>query len=44
MLYADAGHTFLFQDWARFAARADSFLAGHPGAVGQVASASRPAR
>jgi pimeloyl-ACP methyl ester carboxylesterase len=26
-LYPDAGHAFLFQDWARFAASVDSFLA-----------------
>ena len=31
VLYPDAGHAFLFQDWARFAALAESFLAGHPG-------------
>jgi pimeloyl-ACP methyl ester carboxylesterase len=30
VLYPDAGHAFLFQDWARFAALADSFLAGQP--------------
>ncbi len=29
VLYPDAGHAFLFQDWARFAALAESFLAGH---------------
>jgi pimeloyl-ACP methyl ester carboxylesterase len=31
VLYPDAGHAFLFQDWARFAALAESFLSGHPG-------------
>jgi pimeloyl-ACP methyl ester carboxylesterase len=29
VLYPDAGHAFLFQDWTRFAALANSFLAGH---------------
>jgi pimeloyl-ACP methyl ester carboxylesterase len=28
VLYPDAGHAFLFQDWARFASLADSFLTG----------------
>jgi len=31
VLYPDAGHGFLFQDWARFAALVESFLTGHPG-------------
>ena len=30
VLYPDAGHGFLFQDWARFAALVGSFLTGHP--------------
>jgi pimeloyl-ACP methyl ester carboxylesterase len=30
MLYPDAGHAFLFQDWTRFAALVNSFLAGNP--------------
>ncbi|HEX3492842.1 MAG TPA: alpha/beta hydrolase [Streptosporangiaceae bacterium] len=29
VLYPDAGHAFLFQDWPRFASQADSFLAGN---------------
>ena len=28
VLYPDAGHAFLFQDWPRFASLAESFLAG----------------
>jgi pimeloyl-ACP methyl ester carboxylesterase len=31
MLYPDAGHGFLFQDWPHFAALVESFLAGPPG-------------
>lgn len=31
VLYPDAGHGFLFQDWTRFASLAESFLTGHPG-------------
>ena len=30
VLYPDAGHAFLFQDWTRFAALVNSFLAGNP--------------
>jgi pimeloyl-ACP methyl ester carboxylesterase len=30
VLYRDAGHGFMFQDRAPFAAQVDSFLAGHP--------------
>jgi pimeloyl-ACP methyl ester carboxylesterase len=30
VLYADAGHAFLFQDWTRFAPLVESFLTGHP--------------
>jgi pimeloyl-ACP methyl ester carboxylesterase len=30
VLYPDAGHAFLFQDWTRFASLVDSFLTGHP--------------
>ena len=30
MLYADAGHGFLFQEGTRFAALIESFLTGHP--------------
>jgi pimeloyl-ACP methyl ester carboxylesterase len=30
VLYPDAGHAFLFQDWTRFAAQVNSFLAGNP--------------
>jgi pimeloyl-ACP methyl ester carboxylesterase len=30
VLYPDAGHAFLFQDWTRFASLAESFLTGHP--------------
>lgn len=30
VLYADAGHGFLFQDGTRFASLVDSFLTGHP--------------
>jgi pimeloyl-ACP methyl ester carboxylesterase len=30
VLYPDAGHAFLFQDWTRFASLAESFLGGHP--------------
>ena len=30
VLYPDAGHGFLFQDWTRFAALVDSFLTGNP--------------
>jgi pimeloyl-ACP methyl ester carboxylesterase len=30
VLYPDAGHAFLFQDWARFASLVESFLSGHP--------------
>jgi pimeloyl-ACP methyl ester carboxylesterase len=30
VLYPDAGHAFLFQDWSRFAPVAESFLTGHP--------------
>jgi len=30
VLYPDAGHAFLFQDWTRFAALVKSFLAGNP--------------
>jgi pimeloyl-ACP methyl ester carboxylesterase len=30
VLYPDAGHAFLFQDWARFAALVNSFLTGNP--------------
>ncbi|HTT53336.1 MAG TPA: alpha/beta hydrolase [Streptosporangiaceae bacterium] len=29
VLYPDAGHAFLFQDWPRFAALVESFLTGH---------------
>jgi pimeloyl-ACP methyl ester carboxylesterase len=29
VLYRDAGHGFLFQDWTRFAALVNDFLAGH---------------
>jgi pimeloyl-ACP methyl ester carboxylesterase len=32
VLYPDAGHGFLFQDWARFAVLVESFLTGHPSA------------
>jgi pimeloyl-ACP methyl ester carboxylesterase len=31
VLYPDAGHGFLFQDWKRFASLVESFLTGHPG-------------
>jgi pimeloyl-ACP methyl ester carboxylesterase len=31
VLYRDAGHGFLFQDWTRFASLVGSFLAAHPG-------------
>jgi pimeloyl-ACP methyl ester carboxylesterase len=31
VLYPDAGHGFLFQDWPHFAALVDSFLTGPPG-------------
>lgn len=31
VLYPDAGHAFLFQDWTAFAALVNSFLAGNPG-------------
>jgi pimeloyl-ACP methyl ester carboxylesterase len=31
VLYPDAGHAFLFQDWTRFASLVESFLTGHPG-------------
>jgi pimeloyl-ACP methyl ester carboxylesterase len=31
VLYPDAGHGFLFQDWQPFASAVQSFLAGHPG-------------
>jgi pimeloyl-ACP methyl ester carboxylesterase len=31
VLYPDAGHAFLFQDWTRFASLVNSFLTGHPG-------------
>jgi pimeloyl-ACP methyl ester carboxylesterase len=30
VLYPDAGHAFLFQDWTRFASLVDSFLTGNP--------------
>lgn len=30
VLYPDAGHGFLFQDWTRFASLVESFLTGHP--------------
>jgi pimeloyl-ACP methyl ester carboxylesterase len=30
VLYPDAGHAFLFQDWTRFAALVNSFLAANP--------------
>ncbi len=30
VLYPDAGHAFLFQDWTRFASLVESFLTGHP--------------
>jgi pimeloyl-ACP methyl ester carboxylesterase len=30
VLYPDAGHAFLFQDWTRFAPLVNSFLAGNP--------------
>ena len=30
VLYPDAGHAFLFQDWTRFAALVNSFMAGNP--------------
>lgn len=30
VLYPDAGHGFLFQDWTRFASLVASFLTGHP--------------
>jgi len=30
VLYPDAGHAFLFQDWARFASLVESFLTGNP--------------
>ena len=30
VLYPDAGHGFLFQDWTRFASLVQSFLTGHP--------------
>jgi pimeloyl-ACP methyl ester carboxylesterase len=30
VLYPDAGHGFLFQEWPRFAALVESFLTGHP--------------
>ena len=30
VLYPDAGHAFLFQDWSRFAALVTSFLTGNP--------------
>jgi pimeloyl-ACP methyl ester carboxylesterase len=30
VLYPDAGHGFLFQDWTRFASLLESFLTGHP--------------
>ena len=29
VLYPDAGHGFLFQDWTRFASLVESFLTGH---------------
>jgi pimeloyl-ACP methyl ester carboxylesterase len=31
VLYPDAGHAFLFQDWTRFAALVESFLTGPSG-------------
>jgi len=31
VLYPDAGHAFLFQDWTPFASLVESFLAGRPG-------------
>ena len=30
VLYSDAGHAFLFQDWTRFASLVESFLSRHP--------------
>jgi len=30
VLYPDAGHAFLFQDWTRFASLVESFLTGNP--------------
>jgi pimeloyl-ACP methyl ester carboxylesterase len=30
VLYTDAGHAFLFQDWTRFASLVEGFLTGHP--------------
>jgi pimeloyl-ACP methyl ester carboxylesterase len=30
VLYPDAGHGFLFQDWTRFASLVESFLTGYP--------------
>jgi pimeloyl-ACP methyl ester carboxylesterase len=30
VLYPDAGHAFLFQDWSPFASLVNSFLTGHP--------------
>jgi pimeloyl-ACP methyl ester carboxylesterase len=32
VLYPDAGHAFLFQDWSRFASLVNSFLNGNPSA------------